>query len=159
MKTKLPVISFIETSHQNKGFFNQKFNPKMVGNLLGRKPVQVRGFTESNETYNERLEEWEEEEKYLLFEGWVGKTRMNWIEMKNDVDDKLEFYSKTYKINGTELPYPKTLDNFITDCQRLDVKLWWYRGLIDLGANPFHMVSEDVAKEVVEELLIIMDKV
>ena len=159
MKTKLPVIPFIETSHQNKGLFNQKFSPKMVGNSQGRKPIHVRGFTESNETYDERLEAWQQQEMYLLFEGWVGKSRTGWVEMKNDNGDKLEFYTKTYKINGNELPYPQTVDQFITDCKRMGIQLWWHRDLIELGLNPLQIVDEQTAKELVEEMLTIMDKI
>ena len=158
MESKLPVIPFIETSHQNKTFFNQEFNPQMVGNILGRKPIQVSGFGESNETFNERYDKWIDEDSYRLFEGWVGKTKLGWVEMKSDNGDKLEFYKKTYKINTVELPYPQTLDHFITDCKRLGVSLWWDRNLIDLGINPYHLVTEDVAKEITYEMLTIMDK-
>lgn len=158
MKTKLPVIPFIETTHQNKGLFNQKFIPEMLGNSLGRKPMQVRGFTESNETHDGRLSKWEEQEAFLLFEGWAGKTR-KWIEMKNDDGDKIEFYAKTYKINGTELPYPQTVDQFITDCKRLNVNLFWHRDLIELGLNPLEILDEQTSKELVNELLTIMDKI
>jgi hypothetical protein len=131
----------------------------MLGNSHGRKPIQVRGFTESNETYNERLEKWQEEESYLLFSGWVGKFRMNWIEMKNDNGDKLEFYAKTYKINGFELPYPQTLDQFICDCKRLGVELWYHQDLIDCGINPYDLVTEEMAIEFTKEILTIMNKI
>ena len=130
----------------------------MVANSKGRQPMQVRGFTESNETYGDRLDVWHEEEACVLFDGWVGKDRLNWVECKNDAGDKIEFYAKTYKINGYELPYPKTLDNFITDCKRLNIELWWRKDLVDLGMNIFHILPATVSEEYITEMLTLMDK-
>jgi len=159
MNTKLPVIPFIETSHQNKAFFNQDFNLKFIGNLKGRKPINVRGFAENNEDFQRRLDEWYEYDGYGCFDGWLGKERNAWTEFKNDNGDKIEFYAKTYKINGTELPYPQTIDHFITDCYRLKIPLVWRSDLIEQGMNLYHIVTGEVAKEFINELLVIMDKV
>ena len=131
----------------------------MIGNLNGRMPMNVRGFAENNENFQERLDEWHNLDAYILFDGWVGKSRTDWVEFKNDIGTKIEFYSKTYKINGIELPYPQTLDNFITDCKRLNIDLEWRRDLIDQGMNIYHLVDGKVAEEFVIEMLTIMDKI
>ena len=157
MKTNLPVISFIETSHQNKEFFNQKFIPEMLANANGRKPKTVFGFSDSNENYQSRLDDWVNIENTVLFEDWVCKKRTNWIDFKNN-DNKIEFYSKTYKINGVELPFPQTIDQFIIDCKRLNVDVFWRKDLVELNININHIVDAVVAKEYINELLVIMDK-
>ena len=158
MKTKLVVVHFIETSHQNKAFFNQKFYPKFIGNLKGRKPTNNRGFAESNENFQIRLDKWYEYDGYVCLDDWVGKERNDWIEFRNVAADRIEFYSKTYKINGVELPYPQTVDHFITDCYRLNVSLVWRSDLIDQGMKVYDLVTGEVSKEFVNELLVIMDK-
>ena len=137
MKTKLPVISFIETSHQNKAFFNQKFTYRMIYNSEGRKPSD-------NKSNEKRLNDWNKEDAHVLFDGWYGKNRINWYECKNDNGDKIEFYAKTYKINSTELPYPQTIDHFITDCYRLKVSLVWRSDLVEQGMDLYHLVTGEI---------------
>jgi len=70
-------------------------------------------------------------EKETIFYGWRGKVMNNWMKFINDDDDILEFYPQNYKILKSkssvriELIKPKTINDFINDMYRFDVKLYW----------------------------------
>jgi hypothetical protein len=158
MSTKLKAIPFIFTARKNSVFFSQPFRPEMLGNLMGRKPLNVRGFAESNENFDERMSEWNEKEKNVLFEGWVGKERINWIEFKNDNGDKIEFYATTYKINGIEHIFPEYLDLFISDCYRLKTPLYFKDEVTKKFQEIYHLVEPSNAKKYIDELLCKINK-
>ena len=52
-------------------FLKQPLTKEMFINPYGHeRPINNRGFLESDEKYNERLNQWEEAEKKVIFKGW-----------------------------------------------------------------------------------------
>lgn len=131
---------YIETENfiEYKNFLNQEFKPEYLGNVLGNKPIKLKGFLESNEQYNEKLDEWKERDEQVLFDGWVGKDMNKWFKFTNN-KHRIELFNTYYVIYSEdsiindkyELPYPETLNDFISDCWRCKVQLQWRDNVLD----------------------------
>jgi len=64
----------------------------------------------------------------ILFNGWRGKNMVNWYKFVDNNKVVLEFYP-TYYVLRKEINYtltiPKTINEFINDMLRFDIKLYW----------------------------------
>jgi hypothetical protein len=74
-----------------------------------------------------------------IFSSWKGKDMGNWYLFTGN-GYKLEFQShgEPYKIINTNqtftqeftLPYPRNLQDFISDCDRLNITLYWHEQMV-----------------------------
>ena len=103
----------------------------------------------------------------LLFEKW------NQVNMGNY--EKLTYGNYTIKYYGNDLPYeitnnnligqktfqlpcPKNIDQFISDCERCDVDLFWTQNIIDQYDLKYLMTTKEF-KEYINNLLIKINKI
>lgn len=111
-----------------------------------------------NQLYPEFIEKSEE----TLFDGWVGKNFTNWHKFTYD-NHILEIYSDTYKIKHKknnkifELPYPDTIKEFINDCHKFKIDLYW-SNYFDIHFKPNEYLNDDQTISYYKELLNKMDK-
>ena len=77
----------------------------------------------------------------LLFEDWRGKDMINWFKFTNDDGVVLEFYPDKFIIKKSkkhityQLQMPITINDFIIDCERYGIDLYWTTW-IDLNFEP-----------------------
>ncbi|MFW5847813.1 MAG: hypothetical protein ACOCVF_02755 [bacterium] len=127
-----------ENFKEYKKFLLQNFNPEQIGNLKGLKPIKFSNFLESNEQYNEKFDEWENFDSKVLFVGWIGKDMNKWYKFTNNKYN-IELFNSYYVIHNREniicdkyvLPYPETLNDFISDCWRCGIKLQWRKDVLE----------------------------
>ncbi len=106
-------------SERFKKFLDQPFNP----NILAR---------------NNSVED----STTILFDGWKYKNMLSWYKFTNDDGHILEFYADYYivkKKNNNDKSYtlslPPTINDFINDMNRLDIRLYW-SDWIDINFEP-----------------------
>jgi hypothetical protein len=98
-----------------------------------------------------------------LFDGWHGKNMINWYKFIDDEKNVLEFYPKYYMIKKNKQNFiitvsmPKTIDEFIIDMCRFEVKLYWTMW-IDFNFEPKEYLQINQIKPYFEELLDKMGK-
>jgi hypothetical protein len=140
MDTVLVAASpFIDTKCSNKAkveLYNISFDYQKIANPFGERPVNNHGFWESDEGYNDRLKEWEEAEKNVLFGGWVCKDLHQFQELRTkNVIVTLE--TMTYEVNycGKSFIFPQlpeTIDDFINDLKRIGITIFWKQEIADI---------------------------
>jgi hypothetical protein len=95
-----------------------------------------------------------------IFDEWRGKDMGNWNKYTNDDGVVLEFYPNSYTINKgekTTLPLPHTINDFINDMYKYDIKLYW-SSLILKKFNPQQFLNKNDIRKYYEDLLERMDK-
>ncbi|MDJ1503340.1 hypothetical protein [Xanthocytophaga agilis] len=75
-----------------------------------------------NELYQSSFEP---QQIVLFFEGWEFYEPYNRYIDDTESRNIVWFNESTYCINGTELKWPATLNDFITDCHSFNVDLRW----------------------------------
>lgn len=100
-----------------------------------------------------------------LFSNWYYKDMVTWEIIKNHIDNTiLEFYGdgNKYKIKRdgetSTLPYPKTINEFICDCNRCEVKLEW-NNEITSNKNRIIFMNQDEIEKYNIELLTTIEKI
>jgi len=113
------------------------FDVKLIGNLKGSMPLFGVDYDESEDGYNKRLREWRFADREVLFEGWMVKDMKHSKVLYNHdktISILFEFKDYTITIEGKEYFFPvlpETIDDFINDCKRIGLKLFWKREIID----------------------------
>lgn len=137
---KFKSISFIEVEESSKEYKDFLLQPFNVGNLY---------------FFNEHSD--------VLFLDWKGTDMNGWYRFVNPNNDAvLEFHNDEYKIklrSGIfKFPIPKNVNEFISDCNRVGLDLYW---------NPIKMNSlfemkiyleEKESKEYYKQLLTKIEK-
>ncbi len=137
----IETARFINTigDEDYRQFLNQNFNIDMLYPILG---------DNSNDT---------------LFYGWRGKDMGSWHKFTDEYGNVLEIYPNTIKIKkhkdvvSYELPHPTTLNMFIEDMYRFDIKLFWAKW-VDENFEPKQYLNKDNIKTYWMKLLEKMDK-
>jgi len=86
----------------------------------------------------------------VSFTDWYFKDKGNYTQYINKTDNRIiiECNAITYKIiNGREyvIPFhPKTIDQFITDCQRAGVTLYWNETILDLVDYQHLLIGKEI---------------
>jgi hypothetical protein len=111
------------------GFYSQPFNFNIVANPIGEVcPVHAKDFSSMRD---KDYETWLEAEGVILFKYWM-KSEFG-SDFTNVKDNCIYFQSDCYVIRvdknrpetGVRLPLPQTLDDFISDCNRVGIELYW----------------------------------
>ncbi|MFW6243055.1 MAG: hypothetical protein ACOC2W_02755 [bacterium] len=103
-----------------------------------------------------------EKNEPTIFDGWVGKKLNTWHRLSND-EFELEFYDESYTIKNNklnkkyELPIPKTIIEFINDCLKFDIELYW-SDYIDKNFEPYEYLTTSQVIEYYKNLLNKMEK-
>jgi hypothetical protein len=120
-----------------KTLYQQYFGVSKLGNLKGSKPVKGAGFWESDEAFNERLKDWEDHEKNVLFEGWICKDMKHFQVLHHEKDEVIlnfEFDKYSITVDGKKFEFPvlpERIDDLITDFRRIGVKLFWKESVVE----------------------------
>lgn len=141
MSVRIEASPFIDTKgsiEAKNGLYNISFDFSRIANKYGEIPVKRGGFWESDQAYEKRLSKWNEEERTVLFEGWVCKDMHHYQE----IYDKEKNIVITFEINEYEVNYsgrkflfkvlPDTVDDFINDLKRIGIKLFWKPEIADI---------------------------
>lgn len=94
-----------------------------------------------------------------LFDDWCGKDMINWYRFIND-EYTLEFYPTYYTLKKNKpvdstkymMSIPLTINDFINDMDRFDVKLYW-TSWIDQNFEPKEYLHADEIKKYFSDLL------
>lgn len=118
-------------------FYSKPFHPEMLAHLI-ETPNFLNYGDKLTELFNKDTNMWKksEEEPMILFDGWeVNETDgFNYAFTKKGLDMfyHIGYYKEesAYTIHSYSEDYeyhnkPATLDNFIVDCQKAGVKLFW----------------------------------
>ena len=144
MNQQIEVPPFIETSGDvilKKEIFGVYFDVNRVGNIKGSMPLMGVDFNETEIAYAKRLRIWRQNDHEVLFSGRTVKDMNQFQIAKNGNGDTIQFDFDSYTITtrGQEYVFPKhptTVDEFITDCRRIGLKLFWKQEIIDkFGAD------------------------
>lgn len=137
---KFKAVPYIQISTPNKKFREFLLRPFEIDNLY-----DFNG--ESN----------------VLFIDWKGKDMVGWHKLINIQSGvMLEIFTDEYKIHYnkkiTVFPYPKNINQFISDCYRMDVILYWNIEKMDKHFDLKTYVLSDEARIYYKELLIKIGK-
>lgn len=133
----VPYLLNVNGEKLRNELYGLSFNIKHVGNLEGSMPLFNIDFHENEEEYAARLRRWRFADRAVLFDGWIVKDMQHWhvIYSKDyTISILIEFntYSITLKNKEYKFPIlPDTIDNFINDCRRISLKLFWKQEIID----------------------------
>lgn len=135
--TALPYIDLNVSNKKYKDFLLRKFD---VGNLYR--------FNEDSEVF---------------FLDWRGVDMIGWYKLINpNCNVTIEFYIDEYKIHmGKKIHtfmFPTTINDFISDCKRVDLKLYWDYETLDKYFELKVYALEEESKEYYKELLIKIEK-
>lgn len=134
---------YIDVKHTNEKakteLYALPFETSRIANKFGsEKPVKLFGFWESDNAYQDRLDKWNIEEKYRLFDGWSCKDMYHFQEIYNKKTNTIiTFEHNEYEVNhqGRKFLFPllpETIDDFITDLKRIGVVLFWKQEIADI---------------------------
>lgn len=133
------ILSKSSEDAKNK-LYLKTFDVSLIANIKGEKPIYKFGFIESQEAYSKRLEIWEEHEKNVIFDGWQCNDLGLFQILTNKYDNtqiEITQYSgyvvKPMKDKKIEYRHtlPERVDDFITDCRRLSIKLFWKENIMN----------------------------
>jgi hypothetical protein len=141
MKNNVEVSPYIFTICDQKiktELYNRFFDVKHIGNSDGSSmPVNGQDYHETNEGYINRLKKWKLKDREILFDGWIVKDLIHWQTLENPQSNaSIDVEFNTYKIRLYDKEYkfpilPDTIDDFINDCKRIGLKLFWKQEIID----------------------------
>jgi len=140
MEPKIEASPFINTKCSIKAknkLYNLPFEFDRIANKSGEEPVKMGGFWESDEGFKERVNFWTENEKRVLFNGWVCKDMQFYQEIYDkDRNIFIIFEANEYVVNYSDRKFhfpllPETIDDFITDLRRIGIKLFWKPEIVD----------------------------
>jgi hypothetical protein len=99
----------------------------------------------------------------VLFLDWNGTDMKGWHKFVNPhIDIKIEFFLDEYKIHTKTkifvFPFPKTLNDFLSDCHRTGVPLFWDYQRLDEEFDIKIYADEEQAKEYYKDLLTKIEK-
>jgi hypothetical protein len=146
-KLIIEASPYIDVKHTNEKakmeLYALPFEIVRIANKFGsEKPVKQLGFWESDEAYQDRLDKWDEQEKYRLFDGWSCKDMYHFQEIYSKTTNTIITFEHTeYEVNHQGRKYllpllPETIDDFITDLKRIGVTLFWKQEIADIyGIN------------------------
>ena len=107
-----------------------------------------------------------------LFSGWKYKDMVGWGKLTKIMDVRegwgiiIDFHPDYYKIsnqikhsnnNPQSFPYPQNLDQFICDCHRCLVNLYWQDSIVD-SMNRIYFMDQSKIEEYNTELLTKIEK-
>ena len=138
-----PYIDVNTNEKAKKELYALPFEISRVANKISiERPVKMFGFWESDNAYQDRLNLWNEEEKYRLFEGWSCKDMYHFQEIYNKSTNTIITFEHTeYEVNHQGRKFllpllPETIDDFITDLKRIGIALFWKQEIADIyGIN------------------------
>jgi len=122
------------TPYLMSSFYSQSFDVNMVANPIGEVcPVHAKDFSSMRD---KDYDKWADVEKNVIFKYWM-KSEFG-SDFTNVKDNCIYFQSNCYVIRtdknrpdtGVRLPLPQTLDDFISDCNRVGVELYWKEEVI-----------------------------
>jgi len=133
----LPYIEVKESNKKYRDFLIQDFE---LGNLF---------------LFNKKSD--------VLFIDWKGVDMHGWFRFVNpNTGVVLEFHKDQYKIKSRDVtykfPYPRTLNDFISDCNRVGVDLFWYQKRMDELFELRTYLDEEESNKYYKELLTKIDK-
>jgi hypothetical protein len=126
-----PYINTVGIHGVRRDLYKSSFDASKIANVRGEKPIKRYGFFESDDAYQKRLEQWEKAETKVLFAGWECKDMLHWQKLINTKERiTIEFHESNYLVDylGKEYEFPilpDTIDDFINDCKRIGVVLFW----------------------------------
>jgi hypothetical protein len=137
---KFKALSYIEVAEPNKKYRDFLIQPFELGNLFLFK-----------------------EDSDVLFIDWKGTDMHGWFRCVNpNTGVVIEFHEDQYKIKQRDkshtFPYPRTLNDFISDCNRMGVTLYWYQKRMDELFELRTYLDEEESKIYYKELLTKIDK-
>lgn len=110
-------------------FYSMPFDIEILSNSLGEScPAN---HTHDNDNEEAEYDAWKDAEKKILFKYWMcSEFKSDFYNVK---DNCIYFLSDHYMIrqdkNNPEteikLPLPETVDDFIRDCERAGIELYW----------------------------------
>ena len=103
------------------------------------------------------------EDSNTLFLDWKGTDMGSWFRFVNPNSGRiLEFFEDEYKIHSTKgifvFPYPRNLNEFISDCRRVGVTLYWDADKLDTIFDHKIYASQKETDEYYKEMLTIIEK-
>lgn len=112
-------------------------------------------------------QEFNHKEIEYCFQNWILKDMINWDKLSNyDSKITIEFYGhgNPYRIKNSKqvggeynLPYPKTINDFISDCLRCSVDLSWNDNIVQSMNRTVFMKQSDI-KDYNKNLLTSIEK-
>jgi hypothetical protein len=137
---KFKALSYIEVKEPNKKYRDFLIQPFDLGNLFL--------FADDSD---------------VLFMDWKGTDMRGWYRFVNpNTGVVLEFHKDEYKIKvrsgSYKFPHPKTLNDFISDCNRVGITLYWYQKRMDELFELRTYLDEEESKIYYKELLTKIEK-
>jgi len=98
-----------------------------------------------------------------IFTGWKGTDMGGWYRFVNPNNGRvIEFFEDEYKIHSQKkifiFPFPKTLNEFISDCKRSGVTLYWDSIKLDQKFDHKIYALQKESDEYYKEFLTIIEK-
>lgn len=140
MKNNAEAAPFIHTvgdAEVKNDLYLKYFAPEQLGNLKGTMPICGVDFQETEASYAKRLRDWRFADRAVIFDDWIVKDMKHWHHVTNaEGSITMLFEFKTYEIANGQHVYkfpvlPETIDDFINDCKRIGLKLFWKKEIID----------------------------
>lgn len=132
-----PFIHTVGDAVVKDELYLKYFSIERIGNIKGTMPICGIDFQETEVSYAKRLRDWRFTDREVLFNGWIVKDMKHWHHVTNSEGSiTMLFEFKTYEIaNGHHVykfpVHPETIDDFINDCKRIGLKLFWKPEIID----------------------------
>lgn len=139
MEIRVEASPYIDTKGSDKArveLYDSSFDFKKIANPFGERPVIRGGFWESDNAFANRLKEWENAQKEVLFENWTCKNMFHYQEIRTK-NVTITIEATVYEVNYSGRKFlfpvlPYTIDDFINDFKRIGIKLFWNPKIADI---------------------------
>lgn len=139
MTTSIEAAPFAHTTGDQsikEKLYLKHFDVKFLGNIKGSLPVMGVDFNETEVAYAKRLREWKLAENEVIFSGWKLKDMKHYQVATNadGISIHVDFNAYSITVGRREYKFPilpETIDDFINDCKRIGIKLFWKQEIID----------------------------
>lgn len=113
----------------------------------------------SNEYKTFMMQAFEPKKIPEYFKGWINSDRSQYDKPNKKLFDRVKFYIEYYTINSNEyrLPYPATLNDFISDLNRAKIDLEWSDEIVKMW-SVHELIKQSELKEYYNGLLRNLDK-